>query len=251
MRKRIFEIIEAAKDNDLQSRIYDIIMMIVIFASLLPLTVKEVYPAFVVLDKICALIFIIDYLLRWITADYKLEKGNSSFLEYPLTGGAVIDLLAILPSFDLLASGFRILKVFRLLKTFRVFRVFRFFKLFRYSKNIQIILSVIKKQKDALIAVGILAVAYILLLALIIFNIEPQTFDDFYEAIYWATVSLTTLGYGDIFPVTPYGRLITMLSAIVGVAIVALPAGILTAGYMEELYSEKIIKEENKSEGDE
>ena len=84
-------------------------------------------------------------------------------------------------------------------------------------------------------AVGALAIAYILISALIIFNVEPDSFQNFFEAVYWATVSLTTVGYGDIYPVTSVGRVITMISSLFGVAIVALPAGIITAGYMKEL----------------
>lgn len=75
--------------------------------------------------------------------------------------------------------------------------------------------------------------------ALIIFNIEGDSFETFFDAIYWATVSLTTVGYGDISPVTTAGRVITMISSLFGIAIVALPAGIITAGYMEALNSEK------------
>ena len=77
--------------------------------------------------------------------------------------------------------------------------------------------------------------AYILISALVIFNVEPQTFDNFFEAIYWATVSLTTVGYGDIYPTSDIGRIITMISSVFGIAIVALPAGIITAGYMDEI----------------
>ena len=70
------------------------------------------------------------------------------------------------------------------------------------------------------------------------FNVEPDTFDNFFSAIYWATVSLTTMGYGDIYPVSTIGRVVTMLSSFVGIAIVALPAGIITAGYMDEIKKE-------------
>ena len=77
-----------------------------------------------------------------------------------------------------------------------------------------------------------------LISALVILNLEPDSFDNFFEAIYWATVSLTTMGYGDIYPVTTVGRIFTMLSAAFGIAIVALPAGIITAGYMSELAKE-------------
>ena len=100
-------------------------------------------------------------------------------------------------------------------------------------------MNVIKKSKDALLAVCTLAVGYILVSALIIFNIEGNSFSTFFDAIYWATVSLTTVGYGDIYPVTTAGRIITMISSFFGIAIVALPAGIITAGYMDSLNNEK------------
>ena len=92
-----------------------------------------------------------------------------------------------------------------------------------------------KKSKDSLITVGSFAVCYIMIAALVIFNVEPDSFETLFDAIYWATVSLTTVGYGDIYPVTDAGRIITMLSSFVGIAIVALPAGIITAGYMSEI----------------
>ena len=75
--------------------------------------------------------------------------------------------------------------------------------------------------------------------ALIIFNVEPESFDTLFDAIYWATVSLTTVGYGDIYPVTTAGRVITMLSSVFGIVVVALPAGIITAGYMNAINEEK------------
>ena len=81
----------------------------------------------------------------------------------------------------------------------------------------------------------ILAGGYILIAALVIFNLEPDTFKNFFEAICWATVSLTTAGYGDIYPTSPIGRVFTMISSLLGIAIVALPAGIITAGYMKEV----------------
>ena len=161
--------------------------------------------------------------------------GVKPFLIYPFMPMAIVDLLAILPTFTIIASGFKILKLFRLLRTFRVFKVF---KIVRYSKSITVISNVIKKQKEPLIAVCVLAAAYIVICALIIFNVEPDTFDNFFSAIYWATVSLTTMGYGDIYPVSTIGRVVTMLSSFVGIAIVALPAGIITAGYMDEIKKE-------------
>ena len=168
-----------------------------------------------------------------------------SFIRYPFTPWAVIDLISILPGVTLLSNGFRLFRLFRIFRTFRVF------KAFRYSRSIIIIVHVIRKSKEALIAVCTLALGYIIVSALIVFNVEGDSFETFFEAIYWATVSLTTVGYGDIYPVTTAGRIITMISSIFGIAIVALPAGIITAGYMDELSEEKKeekTEEKNKNE---
>ncbi len=90
-----------------------------------------------------------------------------------------------------------------------------------------------------MLAVCTFAVGYILVSALIIFNVEGDSFTNFFDAVYWATVSLTTVGYGDIYPVTTAGRIIAMISSLLGIAIVALPAGIITAGYMDVLNNNK------------
>lgn len=232
MRKRIYEIIELSNGEDFTSSFYDAFMMLVIIASLVPLTFKSPGPVGVLVDQCAAYIFIADYALRLLTADFKLNRSAASFVIYPFTPMAIVDLLCILPSFTALANGLRVLKVLRLLRTFRVFRVF---KMLRYSKSMTLILNVIREQKDPLIAVGTLAIAYILISALVIFNVEPDSFEDFFDAVYWATVSLTTVGYGDIYPVSDAGRVITMISSIFGIAIVALPAGIITAGYLDKL----------------
>lgn len=236
MRKRIYEIIEVAEGEDKSSQIYDILMIISIVLSIVPLAFKESNVCFLAIDKITVCVFIIDYLLRIITADKKLNEGIVSFVKYPFTPMAVIDLISILPSVMYINSSLKLLRLFRL---FRAFRVFRVFKAFRYSKNIRIIINVFKKQRDALTIVGVLAIGYIFTTALVIFNVEPETFDSFFDALYWATVSLTTMGYGDIYAVTNIGQLITMISAVFGIAIVALPAGIITAGYMEEINNKK------------
>jgi voltage-gated potassium channel len=145
---------------------------------------------------------------------------------------AVIDLLSILPSLTLLNSSFRLLKLFRLLRTLKVLRTLKFL---RYSKSFDIISNVFKKQKKVLSVVATMAIAYILVSALLIYNVEPESFNTFFDAVYWATISLTTVGYGDIYPVTTIGRIVTMLSSVFGIAIIALPSGVITAGYLAEI----------------
>ena len=127
------------------------------------------------------------------------------------------------------------MKLFRLLRTLKVLRTLKFL---RYSKSFDIIINVFKKQKKVLSAVATMAVAYVLISALVIYNVEPESFETFFDAIYWATISLTTVGYGDIYPVTTIGRIVTMFSSVFGIAIIALPSGVITAGYLAEINKE-------------
>jgi voltage-gated potassium channel len=235
MRKRIFAIIEHGEGSKAVKRLsaaYDFIMMLAIVISIVPLAFKEEYALFDWFEYVTVALFMLDYLLRLITADYKLGKGVLSFFLYPLTPFALVDLLSILPSLTMLHNGFRLLRLFRLLKTLKVLRTFKFL---RYAKSFEVIVNVFKKQKRILMAVATTAVAYVLISALAIYNVEPESFDSFFDAVYWATISLTTVGYGDIYPVTTVGRIVTMISSVFGIAIIALPSGVITAGYLEEM----------------
>jgi voltage-gated potassium channel len=240
MRKKIYNVIEKSEYGNRISAAYDYFMLVVIAVSLVPLFFKQDNVGFKIIDKVTVVIFIIDYILRLVTADYKLKKGKISFIIYPFTFMAIIDLLSILPSLSIISRGFKALRVLRMIRAMRVFRIF---KAMRYSKSFIIIGNVLKKSKDSLIAVCVLAFGYILISALIIYNVEPDTFETFFDALYCATVSLTTVGYGDIYPVSLMGRIITMVSSIFGIAVVALPAGIITAGYMTEIDKENDKKE--------
>ena len=208
------------------------VMTVLIIASLLPLCFKESSPVLETIEYACVLVFIADYLARWATADLKLGKGALSFLIYPFTPMAVIDLLSILPVFNALNDALRTLRVLRL------FRALRMFKLIRYSKSASAIAAVFEKEREALLAVLGLAIGYILVSALVIFKVEPETFNTFFDAVYWAVVSLTTVGYGDLYPTSDVGRAIAMISSLMGVAVVALPSGIFTAGMLDELRGE-------------
>ncbi len=232
MRQKIYSIINPDDDNNKISSAYDFIMMATIVISIIPLAFKETNLLFQWIDYITVSIFIIDYILRLFVADYKLNKSVASFFIYPITPMAIIDLVSILPSLTVLNSGFKLLKLFRLLRTLKVFRALKFL---RYSKSYDIISNVFKKQKRVLSAVATMAVAYVLISALVIYNVEPESFNTFFDAIYWATISLTTVGYGDIYPITTVGRIVTMISSVFGIAIIALPSGVITAGYLAEV----------------
>ena len=246
MKKRIYEIIEQGKRGDKLSIAYDILMMIAIVVSIIPLMFVKAYPIFRIIEIVTVTLFIVDYILRWITADIRLGKKRMSFLIYPFSFWAIIDLLSILPALSLLSKGFKIFRIMRLL------RVLRLLKVFRYTDKIQVLGRVIRKEKGVLMSVLGIAIFYVFLTALIMFNAEPHinpetgatTFGNFFDALYWATVTLTTVGYGDLTPVTNIGRFVSMLSSLFGVAVIALPSGVITASYLEELRSLKNKKKE-------
>ena len=237
MRKKIYEIIETTNSkSSVLNIIYNFIMFFCIFISMIPLMDKKETAVYGVINTATLIIFLIDYILRLITADYELEKGVKSFFIYPITPMAIIDLISILPFIISMSHSFRVLRLLRIIKTLRVFRSF---KIFRYSKNFDRIIKVLKLEAKPLLAVLSLAMFYVLFTSLTMFSSEPQTFDDFFDAVYWSVISLTSIGYGDLYPVSDLGRAFTVVSSIVGVAIIALPSGIITAGYMEILREDK------------
>lgn len=245
IRKRIYEIVEASRANDKTSKYYDIFMSIVIFMSVLPLCFKYNHPILVWQDRVCMVIFMVDYALRWWTADYKLRKKHPKhpFLQYPFTAWAIIDLLSIVPT---MVNIFGVVTLYsNLLKTLRVLRVF---KVMRYSKTLNVISQIFQRSKRPLVAVFTLTIGYIIISAMFIFTVEPHSFDNFFEAIYWATVSLTTIGYGDIYPTTMLGKGVTIVSSIVGVAVFALPSGIITAQYLQVIEKDRLKELEQEFE---
>lgn len=229
-KKRIYEIIEVSRPDDKASKTYDSMMLVAVIVGLLPLTMKTDNKYTIILDIVAAIVFLVDYIMRVYTSDYKMGiKSYKAYLAYAFTPLAIIDLLAIMPVFSFVIESATISNIFRL------FRVVVVLKLIRYSKTMVIITNVLRHVKKQLLAVLLITLIYITSSAMFIFQLEPDLFKNFFEALYWATISITTIGYGDISPVTTLGRFITMISALVGVAVIALPSGIITAAYMDEL----------------
>lgn len=234
MRLRIAQIIQPAENGDRLSRGYDMVVMFVALISLVPLMFKENNAFLDMVDHVTVYILFFDYIMRWMVYD-KLSrlKRPWAFILYPVTPLAIIDLVSLLPSLGLLGQGFRVLRMLRL------------FKLLHYSKSFMKIVKAFQKEKRTLGTVLLIAVVYIFISALVMFAYEPETFDSFFDALYWATTALTTVGYGDIAPSSDVGRLISMISSLFGIAVIALPAGIITTSFVEELSNRN---EENSKE---
>ena len=244
-RKWINDLVEPGKAGTL-SQIYDCLMLVAIVMGTIPLLFREYRLLFLYFDIFSGVIYMVDYLLRWMTCDLRSEKPRwKAFLLYPFTPMAILDLLSILPTFEVISSSYKLAKSARLLK------IFRFTKIVHYIGPLEIFIKVIKKQWKLLLAVVLVALFDILITAIIMFQseqeIDPVTgeyiFKTFYDAFYWAAITLTTVGYGDLSPVSDVGKTLSIISSLLGIGIIALPSSIITAGYMQEL--NRRMKEES------
>ena len=236
-REKINELVEPGKPGTL-SEAYDLLILLAIAMGSVSLLFREYRPMFWYLDIISGVIYIADYLLRWATCDLRSEKPKwKAFLLYPFTPMAILDLLSIMPTFEFVSSTYRLANSARLLK------LFRFIKVVNYIGPIATFVKVIKRQWKPLLAVVLVALFDIFVTAIIMFQseqeIDPVTgeyiFKNFFDAFYWATITLTTVGYGDLAPVSDLGRTLSMISSLIGIGVIAMPSGIITAGYMQEI----------------
>ncbi|MEG0168241.1 MAG: ion transporter [Ruthenibacterium sp.] len=228
MREIIYKTIKKASFGETQSRIYDYFITVVATLSIVPLLFKGTNVWLEMLDLVTVYLLFLDYVLRWIVADYLLKKPAPwAFVQYPITPFALIDLVSLLPSLGLLHG------------TFRILRMLRVFKILNYSKTFSYVINVFHKQSKMLGSVLAIAIGYIFISGLAMFSYEPDTFDSFFEALYWATTALTTVGYGDVYPLTNLGKLISMISSLFGIAVIAMPASIVTAGFIDEMQAGK------------
>lgn len=244
-RQWISDLVEPRKAGVL-SRVYDGLMLVAIALGTVPLLFREYRMLFWYFDIFSGVIYMVDYILRWMTCDLRSEKPKwKAFLLYPFTPMAILDLLSILPTFEMVSSSYKLAKSARLLK------IFRFSKIVNYIGPLEIFITVIKKQWKLLMAVVLVALFDIFITAIIMFQseqeIDPVTgeyiFKTFYDAFYWAAITLTTVGYGDLSPVSDVGKTLSIISSLLGIGIIALPSSIITAGYMQEL--NRRVKEEN------
>lgn len=219
VREKIYRLV-LKSDKRSVNYIYDIFISFIAALSIMPLMFKYNIPAFTVINRATVTILFIDYILRFIVSDYIIGRKWLSFIIYPFTLGAVIDIVSLLP------FG-------------RIFRVFRIFKILRYMDFFLYIMEVYKRISSILFTVLFIALSYIFITALFMFNAESDSFNNFFEALYWATTALTTVGYGDIYPKTYLGRIISMITSIFGITVIALPSGVITANIIREINKNK------------
>lgn len=250
LRKDLYEVIDPYLKTDNErnfqnlSRAYDIFIFVFILISVIPLFFAQDPPILAWFNYYVGVVFIIDYVLNWLTADFHLKKKKWSFLLYPITPWAIIDMLAILPFFSDVSDTLVLFRIFRL------FRLFRIFKGLKYSTNFNLFLISLKKQSGTLLTLLFLTVIYTVMSALIIYNVEMEAFPNFLDALFWSASSLANLSFMDSYVLSTIpGKIIAILSSFIGIALIALPSGVITASFITEL--NRFQQQERKREREE
>jgi voltage-gated potassium channel len=247
IRRRIYEVLKISDKKGSLSWKFDVFLITIILLNVLVTvleTVQDIYENFGELidlfNWISVVLFTIEYLLRvWTVVESPRFRhpvtGRLKFIFSPL---GLIDLLAILP-FYLPFMGFDL----RFVRILRIFRLFRIFRVAKYIKAIDAIRHVIRQKKEELL-ISLMFVTFLLIISsCIIYYVEhdaqPDLFSSIPATMWWSIATLTTVGYGDIFPITPLGRFLGSIIAVLGVGLFALPTGILASGFSEEISKRK------------
>ncbi len=238
-KERIFEVIQIAGGTDAISLLFDRVIITLIIVSIVITTAQtfSLPPAInrlmEILDAICMIAFTVEYALRLWTADLLYPSSNTPHLKFLISPAAIIDLFSFLPFYltGLIPAG---MVVFRLI---RVARILRLFRINRYLDPVTAILSVLKRKASLIFAslflVFVLMFASSLLLYYAEHDAQPEVFENAFSGLWWAVSTLSTTGYGDIYPVTVLGKTLAIIITLLGMCIVAIPTGIITAGFME------------------
>lgn len=256
-RKRIFEIIEIGAPDDYVSRVYDFFNLLSIVMNLVVsvmYTFDELqtrYGTFLVaVEAVTVAFFAVDYLLRLWTAKFlrpKLPEGRA-ILKYIFSFNGIVDMLSFLPYylpifFPAGAVAFRM---------FRVMRIFRLFRINAYYDSLNVITEVIVSKSQQLISSVFIILILMLASSLCMYSLEheaqPEVFTNAFSGIWWSVSTLLTIGYGDIYPITTMGKIFSIFITFLGVGMVAIPTGIISAGFVDQYSRIKRISEYAREE---
>lgn len=247
MRRRLFEIVEEGEGTDAFSRFFDTFIITLIGLNVLAVMLETVEPVDVRFGRMLWIfelfsigVFTVEYVLRLYTAPEKegYEAPVLGRLAYLLTPLLLVDLLAILPFYlPFVVGDYRFLRILRLV------RLVRLIKAARYVRTIRRMMNVFYRKKEELAISFLLATVMLFLSSSLMYFVEhdaqPEVFSSIPATMWWAVVTLTTVGYGDVIPVTVPGKILTGVIAVIGIGMFALPAGIIASGFEQEMEREK------------
>ena len=255
LKQHIFEVIQPAEHGQIASKVFDLTIMVLIVFSVVSVFVAtfDIPPELArSLDRAedwALIVFSAEYLLRVWTADmlYPDLGPIRSRVKYMTSFMAIIDLLAILPFYLPMLIPFNLVGI----RAIRLVRLLRLFKLNRYSDALASIGGVFRRKAGEIVASIFFVFILLMISSLFIYYAEhdtqPEQCANAFSGMWWAVATLTTVGYGDIYPVTPLGRLLDAVIAVMGIGMVAIPTGILSSGFVEIL-EKKTGKPEEKPE---
>lgn len=242
-RRWLFEIVEPDKGSSVASRIFDwlitaliLLSVVIVFAGTFDLPLRTL-NALSAVECIASIVFTVEYGIRILTADFLYPKRGAirSRLRYVLSPMAIVDFVAILPFWLPMLLPGTMLGV----RALRLVRLLRIFKLNRYFDAMKAIGDVIVDKKRELLGSLFFVAILMLISSLLMYSAEheaqPEVFRNAFSGLWWAVATLTTVGYGDIYPVTAFGRLVGAFIAFSGLAAVAIPTGIITSGLSERI----------------
>jgi voltage-gated potassium channel len=247
LKKIVFSMLEGEAHQSLITRIINAVLICLIVTNVIAVIFESdkvinqrFSTEFFIFEIFSVIIFSIEYLTRlWICTELPQFKHYSPLqarLRYMISPMAVIDLIAILPFF---LSLFIALD----LRYLRLLRVLRLLKLSHYFKGFNIFLTVISKEMRSIAAAMMMMVFLIIIAASLMYSLEneaqPEAFGNMLQSLWWAVVTMTTIGYGDVTPVTTLGKMVATIIMLIGVGLVALPAGMLAARFGDELRERK------------
>ena len=251
-RRRVSEIVEAGAANDLVSRTYDIVSTLILLINV-AVTILYTFDqaearygdALLFIEALTVAFFAVDYFLRLWTAPFirpNLSEGRATW-KYFISFTGLVDLLSFLPYYlpFFFPTG---AAVFRL---FRVVRVFRLFQINAYYNSLNVITEVISSKRQQLVSSVFILVVLMVASSLAMYSVEnaaqPEVFSNAFSGIWWAVSTLLTVGYGDIYPITNLGKIISIGITFLGVGMVAIPTGIISAGFVDQYSRLKRISE--------
>ncbi len=256
IKDRIFEIITSPEKPSKASKIFDIFIICLIILNVITVIADTFkLPAWAGnimwwIEVVSVVIFTIEYLLRIYVADLLFPELGPvrSRLRYLRSFMAVIDLLAILPFY----IPYLIPIDLRVLRMLRIIRLLRIFKINRYTSALSTIVEVFRRKKHELLSSIAIVTMLMIIAAVLMYNIEneaqPDSFENAFAALWWAVATLTTVGYGDIYPVTVLGKILSAVIALLGIGLVAVPTGIISSGFVESMEEKKNKKENEHDE---
>ncbi|MBR1738696.1 MAG: ion transporter [Ruminococcus sp.] len=250
-KKRVFEIIQIGNKDDIPSRLFDIFLAVIIIINILAMVLETFEELagfrtlFGAVEIISIAFFCVEYFLRIWTADllYPKKKKAAARLRFLFSYDGIVDLFTILPFYFL--SGFI---VFRML---RVVRIFHLFRINTQYDSFNVIVSVLVEKKNQIISSLFIIIVLMIASSIGIYSaehkVQPEVFKNAFSGIWWSVSTLLTVGYGDIYPVTVMGKVMAICIAFLGVGAVAIPTGIISAGFVEhytrQQNSEKKLKD--------